>query len=282
MSLRLVVVGLILATAAALGMIAYQVATPHRTTYRPAVSDALPAPLTETYLTAAHALPPGTLVRSEDFGKASAPADNLPPGAVLDTPAARADMRGALVTHYLEAGAPVTKADILRPRDRGFLAAVLAPGTRAISIAVDPVTGVSGLIWPGDRVDVILTQELDKAVAPVAHRVLSETVMRDLRVIAVDQEIVQGAPPTATVAGRPTRTVTLQVSPDQAEKLNVAERLGRLSLTIRSMADAKVPPTVKPTVFGGDVSPALSRAGEPVGASVQVIQGDKRSEVNFP
>ena len=51
-------------------------------------------------------------------------------------------------------------ADVLRPRDRGFLAAVLAPGTRAVSIAVDPVSGVGGLIWPGDRVDVILTQEI--------------------------------------------------------------------------------------------------------------------------
>lgn len=281
MSLRLVVAALILATATALGMIAYQIAAPHQIAFRPAVSDTLPPPMEQSYLVAAHALPPGTLVRNEDFTTRSAPLGKLPPGAVEDTPQARADIRGALVTHYLEPGAPVTKADILRPRDRGFLAAVLAPGTRAISIAVDPVTGVSGLIWPGDRVDVILTQALDKAIAPVSRRILSETVMRDLRVIAVDQQIVQGAPPTATAAGRPTRTVTLQVTPDQAEQLNVAERLGRLSLTIRSIGATKTANRTQSTVFGGDVSPALSRAGQSVGASVLVIQGDKRSEVNF-
>ena len=65
-------------------------------------------------------------------------------------------------------------ADVLRPRDRGFLASVLAPDSRAISINVDAESGVSGLIWPGDYVDVVLTQVNDKA--DPAHRALSETV----------------------------------------------------------------------------------------------------------
>ena len=101
MSLRLVVAALILATATALGMIAYQISTPHRVVSRPPVQGALPPPLEQSYLVAAHPLPPGTLVRSEDFATRSAPVGKLPPGAVEDTVDTRADIRGALVTHYL-------------------------------------------------------------------------------------------------------------------------------------------------------------------------------------
>jgi pilus assembly protein CpaB len=280
-SLRLVVAALILATAVALGMIAYQIASPPRLTLHMGASEPAPGVLAQTYLAAARALPPGTLIRASDIAIGSAAIDHVPAGAIPDSADARAAITGALVTQYMEAGAPLMEADILRLRDRGFLAAVLAPGTRAVSIGVDAVTGVSGLIWPGDRVDVILTQELDKAVAPLSRRVLSETVLRDIRVIAIDQEIVQGTSSGATSAGHQTRTVTLQVAPDQAEKLSVADRLGHLSLSIRSITNATTDPSTPPTVFGEDVSPALSRTNQPAGARVQVIQGDKRSEVNF-
>ena len=84
-------------------------------------------------------------------------------------------MRGALLRHYLNSGAILTAGDVLHPRERGFLAAVLAPGARAISVGVDAVTGNGGLIWPGDRVDMILTQQLDEKDAPIAKRFVGET-----------------------------------------------------------------------------------------------------------
>jgi pilus assembly protein CpaB len=283
MSLRLFVVAMMLATAAALGMIGYQVALPPRqVVVQPLQPAPAPLPVTVGYLAAARNLPAGTLARDEDFIVKSVPAGDVPAQAILAESDARAGIRGALIRNYLEAGAPITAVDVLRPRDRGFLAAVLAPGTRAISVGVDAVSGVAGLIWPGDRVDVILTQEMDQNVAPLSKRVLSEAVLQDARVIAVDQEIVQGASSTAGVAGKLARTVTLQVTSEQAEKLAVAQRLGHLGLAIRSAADQPNPAsTTNGTVFSADVSPALSQTDRPVGARVQVIQGDKRNEVNF-
>ncbi len=282
MSLRLVVVALILTTAAALGMLAWRATQPAHQVIAAAQLPP-PPPLILKFLSAARALPAGTLARDDDFAVRSAPSTQVPAAAIIDTPEARAALRGALIRRYLDAGAPVTTADILRPRDRGFLAAVLAPNTRALSIGVDAVSGVAGLIWPGDRVDVILTQEMDGAGRRPGERVLGETVLRDVRVIAVDQEIVQGALPTSNVAGRLARTVTLQVSAEEAERLAVAQRLGHLALTIRAAADTAPPIEGVRTVYGGDVSPALAGAGAtaPAPARVQIIQGNQRSEVVF-
>jgi pilus assembly protein CpaB len=283
MSLRLVVVGLILTTAMALGMMAWRLTQPaHPVAALAPEATAPPPPLMLKYLTAAHALPAGTLARDEDFAVKTAPSSEVPASAIIDGPDARAAIRGALIRRYLDAGAPITQADILRPRDRGFLAAVLAPGTRALTIGVDPVSGIAGLIWPGDRVDVILTQEMNAAGLPPGQHVLAETLLRDIRVIAVDQEIVQGASPTAGVTGRLARTVTVQVTADQAERLAVAERLGRLSLAMRAAMDTAQPSTADiHTVYGADVSPALAGERTPNAARILVIQGNQRSEVVF-
>jgi len=279
MPLRLLVVALMLAGATALALIAYQVAQPPRVVVGPAQQAVVP--LTYGYLTAAHALPAGTLARDDDFVVKQGPRDQMPDGALADTPETRGSLRGALIRHYIESGAAVGENDVLRPRDRGFLAAVLDAGTRAVSVGVDPVSGVAGLIWPGDRVDLLLTQEMDAANASLSHRVLSETVLANIRVIAVDQEIVQGASGTAGIAGKLARTVTLQVTADQAEKLAVAERLGKINLAIRAATDDPASVPGRETVFGGDVSRALSLAQPPVGLRMQVIEGDKQREVTF-
>ena len=188
-TLRLSIIMVLLLATAALGLVAYNTYLP-----KPVVQVAqnTPAPPTSGYFVAAHPLPTGTLARDEDFEVRSAPSASVPSGAILDTPDARIGLRGSLVRRFLDTGSPVTSQDVLRPRDRGFLASVLAPDSRAISINVDPEFGVSGLIWPGDYVDVVLTQVNDKA--DLAHRSLSETVLRNVRIIAIDQDIVEGAP----------------------------------------------------------------------------------------
>jgi pilus assembly protein CpaB len=205
----------------------------------------------------------------------------------MDSAEERTAMRGAVLRHFLDIGAPVTNADVVRAHDRGFLATVLAPGTRAVTIGVDQVAGVAGLIWPGDLVDVILTQQFD-AQTPLSRRVLSETVLTAVRVIAVDQDIVQGGAPVpgasssaAALAGRPAKTVTLQVGSDEAERLTTAQHLGHLALAVRAVGDAPSVPT-QAVVYGGDVSPSLSRLPLPTGSHVQVIEGDKQREVSFP
>src|SRR4051794_26414876 len=161
-----------------------------------------------------------------------------------------------MVRSSLTAGDLIRAKDVMRPGDHGFLAAVLGPGMRAVSVGVDTVAGTAGLIWPGDRIDVILTQSIGDAAIPVGRRIAAETVLSGVRVIAIDQQLVQGVAPEA--GGDKARTVTLEVTGAEAERVSVATRIGRLSLAVRSAerAPAYEPIPLK-TTWASDVSPAL-------------------------
>ena len=233
-TLRLSIIMVLLLATAALGLIAYNMNLP-KPVVQVTENTPAPAPLTVGYFVAARPLPRGTLAREEDFAVRSVPSDSVPTGAFRDTPDAKIGLRGSLVRKFLDTGSPVTSQDVLRPGDRGFLASVLAPDSRAISIKVDAESGVSGLIWPGDYVDVVLTQVIDKA--DLAHRTLSETVLHNVRIVAIDQEIVQGGPANNATAGKVAHTVSLQLAPEQVKKITVAEQLGKLSLAVRSAVD---------------------------------------------
>jgi len=274
-----------------------------------------PPPARARFLAAARALPAGTLLKEEDLAVREAPPDAVPAGAAPEE--ARATLRGGLLRRSVEAGEAVPPADVLLPRDRGFLAAVLRGGRRAIAVGVDVVTGTAGLIWPGDRVDLILTQELAANDAPLGRRVIGETILSDIRVIAVDQALTPGGAPGAVAGaaageaglGRVARTVTLEVTAEQAERVAVGGRLGRISLTVRAIelpddaapADAATPVAAAPVapvagipgapvagvplsgapIFGSDVSPALAGSAVSQGARVRVIQGEDKQEVVF-
>jgi pilus assembly protein CpaB len=168
----------------------------------------------------------------------------------------------------------------MHPGDHGFLAAVLQPGMRALTIGVDAITGTAGLIWPGDRVDLILTLVLPDNVAPPGRRVAAETALTDVRVIAIDQQLVQGASPGSVE--QTARTVTLEVNRDQAERVSVAMRLGRLSLAVRSAdtsRQASEPHGQTDTVWASDVSAALSHdVAVTVQHAVRVFPGSADSK----
>jgi pilus assembly protein CpaB len=270
-TLRLSVIVVMLLATAALGLIAYTMNLPKPVVQVTENTPVPPPTLTTGYYVAAHPLPAGTLARDEDFAVRSVPSGSVPSGAVLDTPDAKIGLRGSLVRKFLDTGTPVTSEDVLRPRDRGFLASVLAPDSRAISINVDPESGVSGLIWPGDYVDVLLTQQNDKA--DVAHHALSETVLHNVRIVAIDQEIVQGAPANNAAAGKVVRTVSLQLAPEQVKKITVAQHLGKLSLAIRAAVDQHDTADMG-TILSTDVSPEIARQS----ATVKVYRGDKVTE----
>ncbi len=279
MPLRLMLVGLLVLTAVGLALVGYQATHPSKAMIVAAVPDAPPPPQTVDVLSATRSLPAGTLMRDEDFAKRSIAVASLPEGAVKDTAEQRAELRGALLRRYLEGGNLLMQGDILHPRDRGFLAAVLTPGARAISLGVDAVTGNGGLIWPGDRVDVILTQQLDTKDIPVAKRFVGETVLSDVRVVAVDQSIAQGAVASGdNTIGRVARTVTLEVTPQQAERAAVADRLGKITLAIRAMDG--VAEVTGGGVYSGDVSPALAD-GAPQSVRMRVIDGKDARDVTF-
>ena len=213
-----------------------------------------------TVLVAARPVRAGSLLQPEDMASASLPQDQVPPGTSPDSVDARTALRGAMVRESLDAGRPIVASEVLRPGDRGFLAAVLAPGARAVSVAVDSVSGAAGLIWPGDRVDLILTQAIEGTAQPLGKRIVGECVLQDVRVIAVDQQLVEGgqqSQPQGGIANN-NRVLTLEVTQAAAERIAVAMRLGRLAAVVRSAVAGSAPaPAPDRAVWADDVSPAL-------------------------
>src|SRR5215471_20230316 len=205
-SLRISIIAVLVLATTAFGLIAYNMNASKGPVAEVAARGPA-APQTVGYFVAARPLPRGTLARAEDFTVRSVPPERVPAGAILETADSKAGLPGSLVRKFVDAGKPVTLDDILRPRDRGFLASVLAPDSRAITIKVDEESGVAGLIRPGDHVDVVLTQLFEKA--DPGRRALSETVLGNVRVIAIDQELVQGGRGVASAMGKPAQTVSL-------------------------------------------------------------------------
>jgi pilus assembly protein CpaB len=146
---------------------------------------------------------------------------------------------GWVVKNPVAAGEPITEEKIVAPGDRGFLAAVLTPGMRAISVPVTVTSGISGFIFPGDRVDLVLSYPVPSPTGSQGdgtksyeHKA-SQTVLRDVRVIGIDQRL-DGKPGEAAVA----HTATLEVTPKQGEIIALASEIGKVSLTLRSLVPA--------------------------------------------
>jgi pilus assembly protein CpaB len=209
-------------------------------------------PVKVTALVMARSLPAGSLLKPEDLAVKELEQAALPPGGNLDTTEVRRSLNGAMLRRSAGAGDLVLSGDVTRPGDHGFLAAVLQPGMRAVTVGVDAVSGTAGLIWPGDHIDLIMTQSQDGANVPVARRVSAETVLENARVIAIDQRLVQGASPNEK-EGQTARTVTLEVTEEQASRVAVASRIGRLSLSVRAAELVAVPavaPGAAPGAYG--------------------------------
>lgn len=209
-------------------------------------------------LVAGRSVRAGSLLKPEEITSSGYMQDNLPDGSALDTGVNRQHLVGSMVRRALIAGEPLKVADLMRPGDHGFLAAVLTPGMRAVTIGVDAVSGTAGLIWPGDRVDVIMTQTIEDPSLPIGRRVAAETVQRNARVIAIDQQLVQGALPGGA-DGNPARTVTIEVTAVQVQEVLVATRIGRLSLSVRSSGTSEPGTDDHGATFAADVSSAMKR-----------------------
>lgn len=144
---------------------------------------------------------------------------------------------GSVVRVALTAGAPVTRGSLVNPDDRGFLAAALGPGMRAITVPLSPDQGVGGFVFPGDRVDVLMTAELANEEDNNIKLYTSETIVRNLRVLAVDQNTNPGNGQNGTVTPTVAATVTLEATPQIAERIAVARTVGTISLALRSLAE---------------------------------------------
>lgn len=256
-------------------------------------SETAQAPIQSQVLVAAHTIPTGTLLRPEDMvWKAVAPAE-VGPDMLSHNLVNAADFVGAVARRDFRAGDPLLRSALVQPSDRGFLAAVLMPGYRAVSIAVDAPQSSSGLLMPGDHVDVILAQSFSDTTTTPARKSVGETVLHDIRVIAVDQAmsaLARSNPSQQRFVGSESRipkTVTLEVSERDAEMLFVATQLGKIELSVRALGTAE--PTkveARSPVWASDVSPALKQiqpstaarpnaGGAPGHAPIEVMHGSK-------
>ena len=283
MALRLVLIVVIILGVAGLGVLGVIAMAPAP----PAAHQAAEAPPARaSILVAARPVQAGTLLKPEDIAAQDIALSDLPEGTLRDAPDARLDLIGAMVRRTLGQGDPLRLDAVLRPGENGFLAAVLAPGMRAVTVGVDAVSGTAGLIWPGDRVDVILTQAFDDNDAAPARRVAGEAVLTAARVIAVDRHLVQGMQPGAVGDSlrETNRTVTLEVTPGEATRIAVANRLGRLSLALRAAGTPVEDAIAQRPVWGGDVSGAFTPAGPTssngggAGTTIRVFGGPGRVE----
>lgn len=220
-------------------------------------------------LVAARDLEPGTRLADADLEWKEWPVDQVIPAFITDgtvpvTPAAappeakaggavasvtraaadavtggaKADYFGSVVREPISAGEPITSRKIVRAGDSGYMAAYLEPGMRAMAISVTVESAAGGFILPGDRVDVLLSREnAAQGLEGGAAKHSASTVMRNIKVLAIDQTTRAGDDEQSVVGA----TATLEVGPADAEALALAKSEGSLSLVLRSYADTGGP-----------------------------------------
>lgn len=226
----------------------------------PSAVAAAPVPTGPEVLVATKSLPVGTIIDAESIRYQRWP-EGLVQTAyfIKGRPGATPQMLiGTVVRNEITAGQPVTQGSLIKPGERGFLAAALSPGMRAVTVPVSITSGVAGFVFPGDRVDVVLTQAVSGGGEGPPLKV-SETIMRNLRVLATNQRMSAQDKDGKPVV-EPFSLVTFEATPKMAEKIAVAQTIGQLSLSLRSLADN-----------GGELQKAVA-AGEVVkGKNGQVL-----------
>jgi pilus assembly protein CpaB len=192
-------------------------------------------PVGPKVLVAKKALPVGTIIDPDSFTFQPWPKELMQGAYYVEGQPDAKSLAGTVVRYAIAAGQPVTRGSLVGPQDRGFLAAALGPGMRAVTVPVNASTGVAGFVFPGDHVDLVLTQTVAGGGDGSPLRV-SETIVRNVRVLATDQRYTDKDDDGKT-AVKTFSNVTLEVTPRIAEKVAVAQSLGQLSLSLRSIAD---------------------------------------------
>ena len=157
---------------------------------------------------------------------------------------------GTVVRNPITAGQPITQGALVKPGDRGFLAAALGPGMRAVTVPVSTQSSVAGFIFPGDRIDLLLTQTVTGGGDGPPLKA-AETIMRNLRVLATDQRTSQEKDEEGNTVVRTFSNVTIEATPKIAEQIAVAQTLGSISLALRSIADNTA--ELEQAIASGDV-----------------------------
>lgn len=214
-------------------------------------AEAAAQPTGPRVLVAKRALTAGTIITADALGFQPWPKELVQDVYFIDGEADMNELIGTVVRYPITAGEPVTQGQLVSPGDRGFLAAALGPGMRAVTVPVTAKTGVGGFVFPGDHVDLVLTQEVQGEGDGDPLRT-SETFLRNLRVLATDQSTEKTTDENGKTVVTEFRTVTLEVTAKIAEKVAVAQTVGTLSLALRSLADSGA--ELERAIASGDVT----------------------------
>ena len=247
------------------------------------VEEATPAD-TQQVAVAAYDLKWGTVITSEVVKTQPYLKGSLPTGYIADPAAAV----GRVVMYPMQVNEPFTESR-LAPASvkREGVAAIVSPKKRAMAVKVDKVVGVSGFIHPGHRVDVLVSlAKTDKVQQPI-----TKIVLENIPVLAVGTEIEQAAGQKEKPAQ--VDVITLEVTPEEGEKLALSATEGKLQLALRNYTDTEEVQTRGTTIpnllasysGAGPEKKAQARGvaapEEPRGFTVELIKGNKVSEVKF-
>ncbi|WP_411034729.1 Flp pilus assembly protein CpaB [Shinella sp. BYT-45] len=203
-------------------------------------------------LVAKESLPVGSRLNSEVLAWAAWPEGSVVEGFITDQnrPDAMEALAGAIARMPILNGEPIRQEKIADSSSR-IMSSLLPSGKRAVATEISVATGAGGFILPNDRVDVIMVRKGE------ASAYLTETVLSNVRVLAIDQQIQENPDGSKAVVGT---TATLELTPDQTKVIAVAQQMAeRLSLALRSVADAQEPDTgaADHLLSGGDGTPQV-------------------------
>jgi pilus assembly protein CpaB len=233
---------------------------------------------TSHILVAVRPLPVGSAIVTGDLAWRAWPREGVDPAYIVSGTARLESFNGHVVRSAMHAGEPVTLDRVPASGARGALALVTRPGMRAVSIALTSTTGVSGLIMPGDQVDVVLTYVLPRPAdgGGGVDRRAATTILTNLRVLAIDQRLTATADDVKEI-----RNASLEVSPKQSETLALAADLGKLSLSLRSLQTGTTPDTASGgSTLDYQVGPLLRRAPAP--AAPRAVRAARPAQVPTP
>jgi pilus assembly protein CpaB len=187
-------------------------------------------------LVATRALPVGTILDATALKYQPWPKELVDGAYYLKDKTDLKSLQGTVVRNAITAGQPVTQGALVKPGDRGFLAAALGPGMRAVTFPVSAQSAVAGFVFPGDRIDLVLTSSVSGGGDGPALKA-SETILRNVRVLATDQRTDNTTDENGKTVVKTFGTVTVEATPKLAEQIAVAQTLGQISLSLRSLAD---------------------------------------------
>ena len=264
--MRVVIIGLIFAAVILAGGTAYLLRS-YLTSQEAEFASMIPKTPTTSVMVAAADMPTGTVINAKNIEWQPWPEEAIQEGFLVQTkdsnPLGEITKDKHLTRHSFTKGEPIIMTKLYKSADPGFLRGALKPGMRAVAVKSSAETSASGFVLPGDRVDMLLTHSMirramDQQVSDeepkniLAFEHTSETILEDLRVLAVDQKVneFEGG---AVLA----KTVLLEVTPKQAEIINAAKNMGKLSLSLRSAEEGE-PRKGRPFTTDIEVSPILS------------------------